>query len=398
MSTYAGAASAHGATNGSRAKASFTLPQGVVVDKTGNIYIADSYNDLVREITVKGVVTTLAGQTGITGSADGMNGTFNSPTGVAVDNSGNVYVADQGNNLIRKITANGFISTLAGTAGVTGSANGLNATFNTPTGIALDNAHNIYVVDAGNNLIRMVTPAGVVSTFAGSGTAGIVDGKGPTAAFNHPTGITIDHSGNIYIADEHNNVVRKMDLKGNVTTLAGSGSPGTADGVDRNATFSYPESITADNMGNEFVGDVSTYLIRKISETGYTIDKPLPAGLNFDPTTGIITGTPTVISPATDYTITAYNASGSSSTIVNIAVGDGTSIVAPPVISYQTPQIYTVNTAIATLSPRNTGGAIPASTYCQAPLPGAAPFGAANGSGPAASFHYPTRYCRRWFR
>ncbi len=390
VSTYAGTPGAHGAKNGSRAQATFTLPQGVAVDKTGNIYIADSYNDLIREISVKGVVTTLAGQTGIIGSADGMNATFSSPTGVAVDNSGNVYVADQGNNLIRKITPNGFVSTLAGTAGATGSANGMNATFNVPTAIALDNSQNIYVADAGNNLIRRVTPAGLVSTFAGSGTTGIVDGQGPAASFNHPTGIAIDDNSVMYIADEHNNVVRKIDLNGNVTTLAGSGSAGSVDGVDKNATFSYPESITADNLGNVFVGDVSTYLIRKISVTGYTIDKPLPAGLNFDPTTGIITGTPTAISPATDYTITAYNAAGSSSTIVNIAVDYVTPVVAAPIISYQTPQVYTVNTAIATLSPRNTGGAVPVSTYGQvSTLAGSGAFGAANGPGPAATFHYP---------
>ena len=390
VTTYAGIAGTHGAANGIRTKSTFTLPQGVALDKNGNIYIADSFNQMIRKIGSNGVVTTVAGQTGVIGSADGTNATFNIPSGVAIDNNGNVYVADQGNNLIRKIAPNGMVSTLAGKAGVTGSANGTNATFNSPTGLAFDNARNLYVADAGNNLIRMITPAGLVSTFAGSGAAGASDGQGLAASFNHPNAIAIDDQGVMYIADQHNNIVRKITSGGNVTTLAGNGNSGSADGILKDATFSYPGSIAVDNLGNVFVGDVSTYLIRKITVTGYMIDKPLPPGLTFDPKTGAISGTPTAASPATDYTITACNSVGSSVSVVNITVDNVASVVGAPLINYQTPQTYTVNKTIATLMPVNTGGAVPATVYRNVTtLAGSGAFGAVNGPGSAATFHYP---------
>ena len=134
----------------------------------------------------------------------------------------------QGRTWYGKITPTGVVSTLAGTAGVTGSANGLNATFNAPTGIALDNAQNIYTADAGNNLVRMITPACLVSTVRSSGAAGLADGQGATASFSHPDKYChIDDYNTIYVADEHNNIVRKIDVGGNVTTLAGNGNSGT---------------------------------------------------------------------------------------------------------------------------------------------------------------------------
>lgn len=390
VSTFAGSFGSHGAANGRRSQATFTLPQGVAMDEAGNMYIADSYNDLIRKITPGGIVSTLAGQTGVAGSTDGMDATFNSPTGVAVDHSGNVYVADQGNNTIRKITPSGNVSTLAGTAGVAGSVNGMNATFNLPTGVTIDNFENLYVADAGNNLIRMITPAGLVSTFAGNGAKGFADGQGLAAVFNYPTGITIDDYNNIYIADEHNNIIRKITPTGNVTTLAGNGSPGWADGVYKNATFSYPGSVAADNMGNLYVGDISTYLIRKITLTGYTINKPLPAGLVFDATTGIISGIPAAVSPATDYIVTAYNAVGSSTAVVNITVNNNGVILQPPNIAYQSPQVYVVNTPIQPLSPTNTGGAVPANTYgLVSTYAGSSSAGNTNGPALKATFNGP---------
>ncbi len=390
VTTYAGIAGTYGAVNGNRTKSTFTLPQGVAVDKNGNIYVADSFNELIRKIGTNGTVTTVAGQTGIIGSADGMNATFNSPSAVVIDNNGNLYVADQGNNLIRKIAPNGLVSTFAGKAGVTGSTNGMNATFSSPTGIAFDNAQNLYVTDTYNNLVRMITPAGLVSSFAGSGAMGASDGQGLAASFNNPTAISIDNYNVMYVADEHNNIVRRISANGNVTTLAGNGNSGVADGILKNATFSYPGSIAVDNLGNVFVGDVSTFLIRKITVTGYTIDKSLPPGLTFDPKTGMINGTPTAASPATDYTVTAYNSVGNSVSTVNIAVDDVAPIIGAPIISYQTPQTYAVNKPIATLIPRNTGGAVPAAIYRNVTtLAGSGAFGAVNGTGSAATFHYP---------
>ncbi|MDR3694401.1 gliding motility-associated C-terminal domain-containing protein [Mucilaginibacter sp.] len=391
VTTLAGVPGKYGAKDGPPSSATFELPQGLAVDKNGNVYVADSFNNLIRKITPNGTVSTLAGQANVAGSADGVNATFNSPTGVAVDNSGNVYVADQGNNLIRRITPNGNVSTLAGIAGVTGAIDGNNATFNAPTEVAFDNSQNLYVADAGNNLIRVITPAGNVSTFAGSGMPGAQDGQGAAASFNHPIGISADFYGTLYVADEKNNEVRQISPQGMVSTLAGNGNSGSTDGITQNATFSYPGSIVADNMGNVYVGDISTFLIRKIAVTGYKIDKALPAGLTFDATTGIISGTPTVQSPSASYTITAFNAAGNSSTVVNITVnGNSGALPAPPSIAYQTPQTYYVNNAISPLSPSNSGGVVPANVYGQViTIAGSSALGNINGVGTNASFGGP---------
>jgi len=391
VTTCAGVAGLYGAKNGSASVATFELPQGVAVDNSGNIYVADSFNNLIRKITPGGTVSTLAGQANVSGSANGTNATFNSPTGVAVDNAGNVFVADQGNNLIRRITPNGSVSTLAGIAGISGSANGNNATFNAPSGLAFDNSQNLFVADAGNNLIRMITPAGYVSTFAGSGLAGAQDGQGMAASFNHPDAIAVNFYGVLYVADERNNMIREISASGMVSTVAGNGTGGSGDGVGKNATFSYPGSIVADNMGNVYAGDINTYLIRKIAVTGYKIDKALPLGLTFDQTTGAISGRPTTQSPPINYTITAYNAAGSSSTVVNIAV-NGNVIVSPtpPDISYQTPQTYYVNNPATPLLPSNAGGPVPANVYGQVTtIAGTGTPGKNNGVGTSASFAGP---------
>jgi secreted PhoX family phosphatase len=171
-------------------------------------------NHLIRKITSGGVVTTLAGQAGVTGSTDGTGtaASFYYPTGVAVDTSGNIYVADNDNNLIRKITSGGVVTTLAGQAGVTGSTNGTGnaASFHSPQGIAVDTSGNVYVADAGNNLIRKITSGGVVTTFAGSGSPGSTNGTGTTSSFLCPTGVAIDASGNVYVADMGNDLIRKI--------------------------------------------------------------------------------------------------------------------------------------------------------------------------------------------
>ncbi|MDB5008262.1 MAG: hypothetical protein JWP45_2655 [Mucilaginibacter sp.] len=332
VTTLAGIAQVHGSADGSALSATFALPAGVAVDNSGNLYVADSYSNLIREITPAGIVSTLAGSPGVTGSSDGTgaNASFNSPIGIAVDNSGNIYVADQNNNMIRKITSGGVVTTLAGSV-THGSADGQGsaAGFYNPGGLTVDASGNIYVADVLNNMIRKITPSGLVTTVAGNTNAGSNDGQGVSATFNNPNGITIDIAGTLYVADKKNNLIRKITANGTVSTLAGNGIGGSADGVTKNATFSYPGSILSDGAGNIYVGDFSTFQIRKIGVTGYTIDKPLPVGLTFDPTTGIINGTPTAISPATDYIITAYNAGGSSATTVNIKVDDGQAVVFP---------------------------------------------------------------------
>ncbi|QKG54465.1 hypothetical protein [Hymenobacter sp. BRD67] len=182
------------------------LTTGRVPDATGSTVPANGT-----------VVSTLAGSGG-SGSADGTGtaASFNNPIGVAVDAAGTVYVADQRNQLIRKITAAGVVSTLAGTANFPGSANGTGtaASFNSPAGVAVDAGGTVYVVDQHNNLIRKITGAGVVSTLAGTGTAGSANGTGTAASFNYPAGVAVDAGGTVYVADQRNNLIRKITAAG----------------------------------------------------------------------------------------------------------------------------------------------------------------------------------------
>ena len=184
--------------------------------------------------------------------------------GVAVDSSGNVYVADNLNFLIRKITPAGVVTTFAG-SGVSGSDNGTAASFNMPTGIAVDSSGNVYVTDGTTLSIRKITPAGVVTTFAGSGTSGVADGTGTAASFNLPMSIAVDSSGNLYVPDMINSLMRKITPAGVVTTLAASGTAGSTNGIGTAASFASPYGIAADSSGNLYVTDKENVLVRKIT-------------------------------------------------------------------------------------------------------------------------------------
>ncbi|TFF34631.1 DUF6443 domain-containing protein, partial [Mucilaginibacter psychrotolerans] len=325
VSTLAGNGSL-GSTNGTGAGASFNHPAGVAIDAAGNVFVADQKNNLIRKITPTGVVTTFAGS----GSAGNLNGTgtgasFNNPIGLCFDAAGNLLVADYSNNQIRKITPAGVVTTLAGTgvAGATNSTTALLATFKNPMSVTLDASGNIYVADRLNNLIRKITPAGVVSTFAGSGVAGYADGTGTAAQFNLPTNLKADPSGNIYVTDASNNIIRKITPAGVVSTLAGALTAGMVNGAGTVARFYNPYGLCLDSKGNLYVADAYNYRIRKIITNAFTISPQLPAGLVLDGNTGVISGTPTVVSPATNYTITAYSATGSATVTLSIAVGTG---------------------------------------------------------------------------
>jgi sugar lactone lactonase YvrE len=269
VSTFAGSPGISGSANGLDTAASFYKPFGVATDASGNVYVADAGNNKVRKISPAGVVSTFAG-TGVAGSANGTDtATFNSPLGVALDKTGNVYVADYGNNLIRKISPAGVVSTFAGTS-IAGADNGPGtaATFNLPESLAIDAAGNVYVADNGNDLIRKISPAGVVSTLAGSGMAGSGNGTGTAASFNSPFGIAVDAGGNVYVADSGNNLIRKITASGAVSTLAGSGVKGASDATGSAASFNIPAGIAVDAAGNVYVADESNNLIRKITTAG----------------------------------------------------------------------------------------------------------------------------------
>lgn len=286
-------------------------PLGVTVDAAGNIYVADDTR--VRKISPSGVVTTIAGN-GARASVDGtgINATFSSAFKLTLDGNGNLYVID--GQMIRKISPNGVVSSLAGQAnGAIGAAdgNGANASFNAPSGIVVDASGNLYVADSENNEIRKISPAGQVSTFAGSTTAGYADGTGQNARFNLPTALTIDAGGNLYVGDYNNRSIRKITPDGTVSSIttpsqliyfnifgisidkagniygpnfitnnivrispsgvlsvvAGSGKLGHTDGPAANASFNNASDVAVTASGAIIVADTYNYTIRLIATT-----------------------------------------------------------------------------------------------------------------------------------
>jgi serine/threonine protein kinase, bacterial len=262
VSTLAGSTSGFADNIGTLAK--FDTPKGVCTDFSGNVFVADRFNERIRKIDSTGEVITIAG--GAIGFTDGLGilARFNKPLGVAVDANGNVYVADADNNKIRKINTNGQVTTLAGsTAGFT-DGTGTTAQFNFPFDICVDAAGNLFVADRINNRIRKISPTGLVTTLAGS-TDGFADGTGNTAQFSQPTGVCVDDQGNAYVTDGNNFKIRKISPTGLVTTLAGS-TAGFADGTTTTAQFQVLSDICLDDKGNILVLDNKR--IRKITPAG----------------------------------------------------------------------------------------------------------------------------------
>jgi sugar lactone lactonase YvrE len=245
---------------------SFNSPAGIAVDAAGNLYVTDFGNNLIRKITPAGIVSTLAGS-GNDGNinAAGILASFNGPTGITIDASGNLFVADAGNNLIREVTSAGVVSTIAGSDS-TGFINGIDtsATFFAPTGITVDGPGNLYVADAGNNAIRKITSGAVVDTFAANDTT--LNSTVPT--FKNPTGIAVDAAGNLYVANYLDNTILKVNPAAAISIYAGTGLQGAANGSAGSATFYYPNSVALDKAGNLYVSDGVNNLIRKITPAG----------------------------------------------------------------------------------------------------------------------------------
>ena len=274
VTTFAGSPYSIGSSDGTGTFASFYFPEGLASDGNGNIYVADSGSNTIRKISPEAAVTTLAGSPYTNSntnpeSVDGIGSAarFASPNSVAVDGDGNLYISDSGNYTIRKITSDGTVTTLAGEVGVKGSADGpgVAAQFGYLTGIAVDESGNIYVVDAFNFTIRKITPNGTVTTLAGTaGVSGSADGTGAAAQFNFLaySGLAADRIGNLFVADSGNSAIRKVTPDGVVTTIAG-GTVGSTDGTGANAQFGAPSGVAVDSNGTVYVTDFVNNTIRK---------------------------------------------------------------------------------------------------------------------------------------
>ncbi|MDX9736438.1 MAG: SMP-30/gluconolactonase/LRE family protein, partial [Thermoanaerobaculia bacterium] len=275
VTLFAGAAGVADSADGSAGVARFFKPRGVVVDAAGTLYVADTSNHTIRKITPAGVVSTLAGEAQMPGTANGRGSAarFRSPQGVAVDGSGNVYVADTGNHTIRKITPAGDVTTLAGVAGLAGWGDGDAAfsVFRSPTALVVDGAGNVLVADTANMTVRLVSTSGVVSTLAGRGLSpGNADGAGADARFTRPSGIALEPGGTFVVSDSRS--VRRMTATGVVSTVTGETDAPMVyvDGPGADARFPDPAALAADSHGNLFVADPLTDVIRKIAPSGET--------------------------------------------------------------------------------------------------------------------------------
>jgi sugar lactone lactonase YvrE len=285
VSTVAGSGPAGpegGFADGPAASARFFEPEGLTVDSAGNIIVADTLNDRIRRISPDGHVTTVAGlglasRYGVNAPlVDGpvTQATFNDPSDVAVDAAGNLYVTDRLNHVIRKITPDGMVSTFAG-CGLPGGADGIGtqAAFELPNRIAIDRMGVLYVtegrfLDFGERTygfrVRKITPEGRVSTLAGTGEPGYRDGPGGAAQFDVVIGIAVDDEGNVYVAETGGHRIRRISPAGVVTTVAGSGTAGYADGPAAAAAFWYPTDLAIGPSGELYVADWKNQRIRVI--------------------------------------------------------------------------------------------------------------------------------------
>jgi sugar lactone lactonase YvrE len=410
ISLVAGTSGTAGSTDGTGNAARFNQPNGLTLIAGGTIIVSDTGNATLRSINGSGVVTTLAGSAANRGGADGAGtiATFSSPIGVSHDVNGVLYVADAMNDTIRKITADGTVSTLAGSAGVTGLIDGTGsaARFNFPNGIAVDGNNNIYVADTTNNLLRKITSAGVVTTLAGvQGVGGFDDGTGNAALFNQPEGLATDNAGNLYLADTANSTIRKITPAGVVTTIAGLPTiSGLEDGPGATALFKHPQALCVDANGNIFVADTGNAAIRKIDTAWNVTTLPLTAG-----------AAPTFTTQPASQTVTV----GSAVTFTAAASGtptptyqwkkDGTAISGATSASYSITSAAMADAGSYTVDATNAAGAATSTaamlTVNAAPTPTPYPMSSGGGGGAPSTWFLATlsllglgRHLRNRFR
>ena len=261
--------------SGPATNASLMLPEGVAVDTSGNLYIADTENYVIRKVDTNGIITTVAGN-GSSGYADdggpATNASLSWPYSVAVDTSGNLYIVDSDNDVIRKVDTNGIITTVAGNGNYDYSGDGsmaTNASLAYPFGVAVDTSGNLYIVDSDNDVIRKVDTNGIITTVAGNGSSGYAGNGGPAtnASLMLPEGVAVDTSGNLYIVDSDNDVIRKVDTNGIITTVAGNGSLGYSGdgGPATSASLKWPEGVAVDASDNLYIADTCNNVIREVN-------------------------------------------------------------------------------------------------------------------------------------
>jgi DNA-binding beta-propeller fold protein YncE len=261
-----------GLADGNAQAGQLNRPHGLAVDRKGNIYVSDRGNHAIRVVAVNGAIRTLAGN-GKAGNVDGIGAaaSFKQPIAVAVDKSGKVYVADRDNHVVRLIDRSGKVIVVAGT-GAKGFANGpaSSAQFNEPYGVALSpDEKTLYVADYLNHAIRAINlVTKQVTTLAGNGKAGFADGIGDKAQFNQPYNVKVDAKGRLYVPDQNNHAIRRVDSKGTVSTIAGNGQSGFADGKTSEARFNNPTGLAKAANGTIYVADRNNHRIRAISPSG----------------------------------------------------------------------------------------------------------------------------------
>jgi sugar lactone lactonase YvrE len=291
VSVFAGTSGSAGSVDGTGSAARFNQPGGLAFDAAGNLYVADTGNAIIRKINAAGLVATLAGDPATRGNVDatGNAARFNHPVGLAVDTAGSLYVADTFTHTVRKVTSGGIVTTVAGTNAISGSADGSGAAarFSGPAGVAVDAGGTVYVADTGNSTIRKITASGVVTTLAGlPGVGGSSDGAGSSALFSQPTNLAVDANGAVYVADTGNALIRKVTSSGAVTLLAGvPGIAGLSDGVGLDALLDQPHGLTFDGSGNLFVVDTGNAALREIAVDGNVTTLGLVAAAPADPVT-----------------------------------------------------------------------------------------------------------------
>ncbi|MCX6396057.1 MAG: PxKF domain-containing protein [Propionibacteriales bacterium] len=270
----AGTGTAGAPTAGPATSSNLFNPYGVAVDGSGNVYIADTVNNRVEKVTPGGQLSVIAG-TGDTGApteGPATSSNLDLPIGVAVDGSGNVYIADYGNNRVEQVTPGGQLSVIAGTSsqGAPTAGPATSSNLNSPAGVAVDGSGNVYIADQGNHRVEQVTPGGQLSVIAGTGVAGApTAGPATSSNLDNPTGVVVDGTGNVYIADGRNNQVEKVTPGGQLSVIAGTGAAGAPTaGPATSSNLRTPFGVAVDGSGNVYIADTSNHRVEKVTPGG----------------------------------------------------------------------------------------------------------------------------------